>query len=201
MNLTVVGAGHIGGTIGQAWLRAGHSVQFAVSSPDKYTDLVGLGGSVKTLEGVGEPGDAVLLALPGGAARDALAALAPSLAGCVLIDATNNVGGGGPLNASAEAAELTPEAAYYRAFNTLGWENFATPTFAGGERADSLLRRSGRAIPRHRRATRDRRRLKSGVGRGPGACRDGRRALTRLWFALVMGRHMSRHTALRLLTD
>jgi predicted dinucleotide-binding enzyme len=200
MNLTVVGAGHIGGTIGQAWLRAGHSVQFAVSSPDKYTDLVGLGGSVKTLEGVGEPGDAVLLALPGGAARDALAALAPSLAGCVLIDATNNVGGGGPLNASAEAAELAPEAAYYRAFNTLGWENFATPTFAGGERADLFY--AGPDGPSRGIVEQ----LVTDVGLNPVWVGGPEHvetvdALTRLWFALVMGRHMSRHTALRLLTD
>src|SRR5579864_1295027 len=112
MRLAVIGAGHIGSTIGRAWLSAGHDVSFGVTSPDKYGELSAAGAKVSAPAGATESADAVV------------------------IDATNNVGGHGPLNSRGAVAEVAPGASYYRAFNTLGWESFATPTFAGGERAD-----------------------------------------------------------------
>src|SRR5579864_5889138 len=136
MRLAVIGAGHIGSTIGRAWLSAGHDVSFGVTSPDKYGELSAAGAKVSAPAGATESADAVLLAVPGGAVGEVLSQIAPGLDGAVVIDATNNVGGHGPLNSRGAVAEVAPGASYYRAFNTLGWESFATPTFAGGERAD-----------------------------------------------------------------
>ena len=44
--------------------------------------------------------------------------------------ATNRIGA--PVaNAAAQLAAAVPTARYVRAFNTLGWENFAEPVFDG----------------------------------------------------------------------
>ena len=69
-----------------------------------------------------------MLAVPGAAAKDVLAALGAALAGKVVIDATNDIQGTGKLHA---LEELTDGAHPVRAFNTLGWENFADPVFDG----------------------------------------------------------------------
>ena len=57
-----------------------------------------------------------------------VASLAGALAGKVVIDATNDVQGSGKLNALVELAD---GARPVRAFNTIGWENFADPVFDG----------------------------------------------------------------------
>ena len=54
------------------------------------------------------------------------AANAAALAGKVVIDATNNIGQPA-VNSQAAIAAAAPDARYVRAFNTLGWENFADP--------------------------------------------------------------------------
>lgn len=200
MKVAVIGAGNIGGTIGRAWAASGHQVRFGVQSPSKYDDLAGAGVTVTTVSEAIEGADAVLFAVPGGAVSEIVAHVARALDGTIVLDATNNVGGDGELNAHAAVAAAAPNASYYRAFNTLGWENFATPTYSGGERADLFY--AGPDGPT--RDTVDR--LISDVGLHPvwvggpehvGTV-DG---VTRLWFALVMGRRMPRHTAFRVLTD
>src|SRR5262249_30856068 len=65
---------------------------------------------------------------PGAAAKDVIASLGTALAGKIVIDATNDVQGSGKLHALDELAD---GAHPVRAFNTLGWENFADPIIAG----------------------------------------------------------------------
>jgi len=199
MQLTVVGAGNIGGTIGRAWLAAGHEVLFRVEDPAKHAGRFG-DARVQASSEAPERAEATLLAVPGRAVRSALEGMAPVLAGAVVIDASNNVGGGGSLNAAADVAELAPGALYYRAFNSMGWENFASPRFSGGQQADLFY-----AGPDG--ASRDLvESLVGDVGLRPvwvgGAEHtetvDG---VARLWFALVLGRHLPRHTAFRMLSD
>jgi predicted dinucleotide-binding enzyme len=74
--------------------------------------------------------EVVLLAIPANAVEGFLAANASALASTLVIDATNNVGAP-TANAAAAITRAAPEARYVRAFNTLGWENFAQPTFDG----------------------------------------------------------------------
>ncbi len=200
MKVAVIGAGNIGGTLGRKWLGAGHEVRFGVASAGKYGALASAGGRVTGVGDAVDGADVVVLAVPGGAVADVLAQVAARLDGTIVVDATNSVGGGGPLNASDAIGKAAPGAAYYRAFNTLGWENFETPSFAGGERADLFY--AGPDGPSREVVER----LIGDVGLrpvwvgGPEQVEtvDG---LTRLWFALVMGRRMPRHTALRLLSD
>ena len=68
----------------------------------------------------------VVLAVPGGAVAEVVAALGAALAGRVVIDAANRISQP-EVNSRAAVVAAAPGAGYVRAFNTLGWENFADP--------------------------------------------------------------------------
>ena len=120
MRIAVIGAGNIGRTLGDGWARAGHDVVYGVRTP-------GAPGTAAVADAVTDA-EVVLLAVPGGAAGSVLASLGGALDGVIVIDATNDVHGAGSLHA---LGELTAGAHPVRAFNTLGWENFADPTLEG----------------------------------------------------------------------
>ena len=199
MRVAVIGAGNIGATIGRAWLPA-HQVSFGVRSAAGYQELAAAGATVTSPADAVSSAEAVLLAVPGGAVADALAAIAGGLAGKIVIDATNSMGGGGPMNSQQAIAEAAPDALYFRAFNTLGWENFAQPEFAGGERAD-LFYAGPDGPPRQAVEA-----LITDVGLRPvwvGGLDQVETvdAVARLWFAVALGRQHGRHTAFRTLWD
>jgi predicted dinucleotide-binding enzyme len=125
MRIAVIGTGNIGGTLGTAWARAGHHVVMGSRQPDQSAQppQADLGAA---LEGV----EAVLLAIPARGVDEFLATHAAALDGTLVIDATNNVGAASA-NAADAITQAAPGARYARAFNTLGWENFAEPTFDG----------------------------------------------------------------------
>ena len=138
--------------------------------------------------------EVVLLAVPGAAAKDILAALGEALAGKVVIDATNDVQGTGKLHA---LEELTDGAHPVRAFNTLGWENFADPVF-DGIKADLFYA----AEEGHPTEVADR--LIADVGLRPvwlGGLDafDLVDSLTRLWFTLALQRKLGRRLAFKML--
>jgi predicted dinucleotide-binding enzyme len=72
--------------------------------------------------------------VPSGALGDVLATVGAGTAPEVVVDATNNVGGG-PMNGVSSISAALPDTHVYRAFNSVGWENLAEPTF-GGTQAD-----------------------------------------------------------------
>jgi predicted dinucleotide-binding enzyme len=132
MRIAVIGTGNIGSTVGRALAAAGHEVTFGSRHPERDNSIDGTRTTdvATALSGA----DATLLALPAGAVEDFLRINAASLAGQLVIDATNNIGA--PVaNAAEQVAAAVPTARYARAFNTLGWENFAEPVF-DGEPAD-----------------------------------------------------------------
>ena len=196
MRIAVIGTGKIGSTLGGKWLAAGHEVIYGARSAGQP----GPGGApTETVADAVASADVVVFAVPGPAVAEVAAALGSGLAGKVVIDAANRMGQS-EVNSHAAITAAAPDARYVRAFNTLGWENFATPTFAHGERADLFF--AGPDGPTRGSVER----LIADVGLRPvwvgGADQvetvDG---VTRLWFALVMGRHMPRHTAFRVLAD
>jgi 8-hydroxy-5-deazaflavin:NADPH oxidoreductase len=123
MRIAVIGAGRIGGTLGGKWQAAGHDVVYG--SRGGGGDGPG-GAPVVPVADAVEGADVVVLAVPGAAVAEVVAANGEGLDGKVVIDAANRTGEPefGSLGAVSAAA---PSARYARAFNSLGWENFADP--------------------------------------------------------------------------
>src|SRR5437868_14206589 len=84
MKIAIVGAGHIGGTIGEQWSKAGHEVTFGLRDPSKRPGARPIAEALPSAE-------VVLLALPGAAVVDFVREHARSLDGKIVIDATNNI--------------------------------------------------------------------------------------------------------------
>ena len=123
MKIAVIGTGRIGGTLGGKWRAAGHDVVYG----SRNAPGSGPGGAPAV--GVGEAiafADVVVLAVPGEAAAEVIGANGSALEGKVVIDAANRMGRP-EVNSKAAVKAAAPGARYVRAFNTLGWENFADP--------------------------------------------------------------------------
>jgi len=138
-----------------------------------------------------EGADVVVLAVPGPAVPDVVTEHGDALAGKVVIDAVNRMGGAPEYDSRALIADAAPSARYVRAFNSLGWENFADPLpgtnlfFA--------------ADPEARAAAEE---LISAVGLEPAFVGDADATATvdgvlPLWFALVKHNGGNRRVALR----
>jgi predicted dinucleotide-binding enzyme len=96
----VIGGGRVGSALAASWREAGHDVR--VSTRETVTETAA-------------DAEVVVLALPARAVADAIEQIG-SLAGTVLVDATNNFSGG---PTGLEIAELASEAAYAKALNTV----------------------------------------------------------------------------------
>lgn len=144
MDIAILGAGNIGGTLGVKWAQAGHRVIFGVrdaGSPKVQALLdaaansaAGGSAAADSLEAACAFGEAVLVALPASAVAGAMQACGNLLAGKLVIDATNKFGQP-VINSLDEIGAHAPGAHLYRAFNALGWENFEHPV-VGGVQAD-----------------------------------------------------------------
>lgn len=197
----IIGAGNIGGTLGTAWAKTGHPVMFGVRDPQSgkvQRLLYELGSNLRIgkLEEAAAFGEVVLFAVPGPAMDAAITACAPGLAGKVIIDSANKVGGP-VMNSLATFAQVAPTAQVFRAFNNLGWENFANPSFSTGQ-ADLFFCGPDGAAREMMEG------LIEAVGLRPMWVGGPEQAplvdnLTRLWFTLAS--RYGRHTAFKLLHD
>jgi predicted dinucleotide-binding enzyme len=203
MKVAVLGIGNIGGTLGKKWASAGHEIVHGVrdvQAPKVQAFLAGGQGgiSVDTLGAAITFGEVVVFAIPGPAVAAVVDAHAPALAGKIIIDATNNMRAE-VLNSLATFASRAPAASVFRAFNYLGWENFAEPRF-GELQADLFY--CGPDTPQARAVVE---RLIADVGLRPIRVGGAEHAhlldsLLRLWFALAAEQRMGRHLAFKLLT-
>jgi 8-hydroxy-5-deazaflavin:NADPH oxidoreductase len=187
MRIAVIGAGNIGRTLGAKWAAAGHEVVYGVRNP--------AGAGQASVSDAVTGTEVVLIAVPGTAAKDVLAALGPALVGKVVVDASNDVQGG-----KLHALDDLPEGAHpVRAFNTLGWENFADPVVAGVQADLFYAAEDGRPREVAERLIRD-------VGLEP-VWLGGVEALelvdsvTRLWFTLAFQRGLGRRLAFKVLVE
>jgi predicted dinucleotide-binding enzyme len=201
--IAVLGAGNIGGTLGRRWHAAGHNVAFGVSDPhgknaqglrNELGNRVTIGAVAEVLSA--NP-DVVVLALPGTAMEGTIQQYANELDGRIIIDAANRMGGGS-MNSFAAFQQHTPRARVFRAFNSLGWENFADPAY-GGETADLFYCGPGDDA----RGTVEQ--LISAIGLRPMYLGGSEQvglvdAVGGLWFALVFGQGMGRQLAFKVLT-
>jgi predicted dinucleotide-binding enzyme len=191
MRIAVIGKGNIGGSLGSKFLAAGHDVIYgareAVGEGPGGAPVAGLGEAIKDA-------DVVLLAVPGQVVAEVVSEHAAALSGKTVIDAVNRMGAP-EFDSRALIAQNAPQARYVRAFNSLGWENFADPLpgtnlfFAADPDA---------------RATAEE--LITAVGLTPAYVGDASATATvdgllPLWFALVKQNGGHRRVALRLLTE
>jgi predicted dinucleotide-binding enzyme len=107
LNIGIIGAGNIGGTLAKLWVQAGHRVMLSSRNPDQ---LRAMARNLGPLASVGTPaeaaafGDAVLVAIPYGSYPALGRSLAGALAGKVVLDAGNPTSSRGPELADEAAA-------------------------------------------------------------------------------------------------
>lgn len=143
MNIAIIGAGNVGGALGKAWAKAGHTIIFGVRNPGHGKTQpplaeIGSAASAVLVPDAVRRADIVVLATPWPAVPDALSAMG-DLQGKTLIDCTNplSLAGDGSLSLSLgsttsgaeEVERLAPGANVVKAFNTYGWENFADSAY------------------------------------------------------------------------
>jgi 8-hydroxy-5-deazaflavin:NADPH oxidoreductase len=191
MRIAVIGKGNIGGSLGTRWRAAGHEVVYGAR------DGSGEGPGGAPVRGIGEAlkdADVVVLAVPGQVVADVVTGHGAALAGKTVIDAVNRIGAP-EFDSRAIIADAAPQARYVRAFNSLGWENFADPMpgtsmfFAADQDARATAEELIRA-----------------VGLEPAFLGDASATATvdgllPLWFALVRQHGGNRRVALRVVTD
>jgi predicted dinucleotide-binding enzyme len=202
MKIAILGAGKIGSTLGKKWAAAGHPVAFGVRNVDDpgRQDLlssVGKNVSVNTAVEAIASAELILFAVPGQAVNTILTENFQELAGKIIIDATNKVVSA-VMNSTAEIQNAASGALIYRAFNSLGWENFEDPIF-NGIQADLFYcgpEGAGQAAVEQ---------LIAEVGLRPVRLGGLEQAelvdsIARLWFALALGQGKGRHLAFKVLT-
>jgi 8-hydroxy-5-deazaflavin:NADPH oxidoreductase len=200
-SIAVIGSGKIGGGLASKWAASGHAVTFGARSPGKPA-LVELaeqiGAERAEIEAAVRKSDVVVFAIPGNEMAETLSSLGNLLDGKLVIDAANNVRGE-HMNSATAAAKAAPGAAYYRAFNSYGWEQIERPVVDGTPADEFYCGPDGAS-----RTTMEQLIVDVGfrpvwVG-GPEEV-DVVDGLLRLWFALVMKHGHSRRLAFKMLEE
>src|SRR5258708_24197895 len=133
MRIAIIGAGSVGATLGQAWIRHGDDVIWGLRNPadPKYASLPK--ERVKWLAEAVKAAEVVVIATPWSATEAAIKGLG-SLAGKIVIDCTNPLGMGVDglqlvlgFNTSAgeQVASWAPGAFVFKTLNTTGASNMA----------------------------------------------------------------------------
>jgi 8-hydroxy-5-deazaflavin:NADPH oxidoreductase len=145
MKISILGAGNVGGTLGSAWARKGHDVFFGVPNPrdpktQELLKTIGPKARAGTVAEAAAAGEAIVLATPWPATRDAIQA-AGNLAGKVVVDCTNplkpdftGLALGYTTSGAEQVAEWAKGAKVFKAFNQTGFNVMGNPVF-GGQRA------------------------------------------------------------------
>src|SRR5271155_5770218 len=105
VKIGIIGAGHIGSTIGSLWVKSGHPVMFSSRHPEELKSLVDGLGSLAQAGTVPEAidfGDVVFIAVPYGAYPQIGKDYGSKLSGKVVLDAGNAV-------AARDGSDLTAE--------------------------------------------------------------------------------------------
>lgn len=136
LRIGVIGSGHIGGTIGGLWVKAGHPVMFSSRHPEELKGLVGELGSrasAGTVEQAIAFGDVLFIAVPYGALPQIGKDYGAALKGKVMLDACNAVSSrDGTVADEVEQEGIGVVSQKYlsgarlvRAFNTMSYMIFA----------------------------------------------------------------------------
>lgn len=124
--IAIVGAGHVGGALHQAFTKAGRDAAIAPRDADAMRRAVAASGLV-------------VLAIPFDARKDVVTKLGPALDGKIVIDVTNPLRFPGPVfdragpeSGAEELQRWAPRARVVKAFNTVFYP-FMTDPRVGGE--------------------------------------------------------------------
>lgn len=147
MDIGIIGAGNIGGTLGRLLVNAGHRVQFGVRNASKWAELVAELGPQATAKSATEAatfGEAVIFARPFGAWPEFAAETHEALTGKVVIDAANPYPARDGAMADAVIASgdgsavyvagLLPRSRLVKAFNSIYWIDLRDQAGRDGER-------------------------------------------------------------------
>jgi predicted dinucleotide-binding enzyme len=136
LRIGVIGSGHIGGTIGGLWIKAGHPVLFSSRHPEELKDLVADLGELAKAGAVEQAiafSDVLFIAVPYGALPQIGQDYGAALKGKIMLDACNAVTArDGTITDEVEREGVGVVSQKYltgtrlvRAFNTLNYKIFA----------------------------------------------------------------------------
>jgi predicted dinucleotide-binding enzyme len=129
MRIAIIGAGNVGGGLGKAFAAVGHDVVFGVRDPESTKTMTALADiptatAASPSEAV-DGADVIVFAIRPVAIPATIADL-PPLEGRIVIDAMNRFDGDVTRSTTHDLAQLAPGAKLAKAFNTIGYENYAT---------------------------------------------------------------------------
>lgn len=127
MKVSVIGSGFIGGVLGNAIAKSGHTVTFGSRHPEDDDVADESPASVASISDALADCDVIILAIPGAAVAELTSDHGAALVDKLIVDATNRMS-----EPVANSRSSLPKGVRYaRAFNTLGGENMAEPVFDG----------------------------------------------------------------------
>ena len=147
MKIGVIGSGVVGQTLAAGFVKHGHEVVIGTREPAKLKQWVEKHPSAKVMSffDAANFGEIVVLAVAGQVALEALKLAGPkALQGKTVIDATNPIGGGPPVNGvlsffttltdslMERLQKAYPSAHFVKAFNSVGAGQMVNPQFSGG---------------------------------------------------------------------
>src|SRR6266567_2185999 len=145
LKIGVIGSGHIGGTIGGLWVKAGHSVLFSSRHPEELKPLTDSLGPLAKAGTVGDAldfGDVILVAVPYKAIPELAKDYGPKFAGKIVIDPANAVArrdGEDLLKETKEKGIGATTESYLkgshvvRAFNSMSYTHFVKEAHRAGD--------------------------------------------------------------------
>lgn len=147
MKIGIIGAGRVGGTIGELWVKAGHEVVFSARTMEEVNSLLAnlkLGPRARagTPKEAAAFGEAILISVPYAALPQIGRDYAAELKGKVVLDTCNPIENrDGPMAAEMRAKgtgvaspELLPGTRLVRAFNCVGWNSIRTEAHRPGDK-------------------------------------------------------------------
>lgn len=145
MHIAIIGAGKVGGTLGQAWAqKAGHDICFGVRDPkaEKIRSLlkaIGPKARAATATEAAASADIIVLATPWPATEAAIRSMG-DLKGKIVLDATNPLSRGPDgialeighaISGGEKVQSWAAGASVFKTLNTTGFGNMANPVFDG----------------------------------------------------------------------